>query len=224
MNYQQLPEDFLTKSTVILTEITDTLAQLPKVSGTNFNPDTTALVIIDLVNGFVRQGPLQSPRVHGLIEEISTLVSKFQIAGFPVIAFADCHTENSLEFINFPPHCLKGTTECDLVEELKLGNNDTLINKNSTNGFLEPAFQSWLKAHPLVNNFIVVGDCTDICVEQFTKTLKAYFNMLDQGSRVIVPVNAVETFDLGNHYAELMNVMALYSMMGAGIELVASVE
>ena len=49
--------------------------------------------------------------------------------------------------------------------------------------------------------------------------------MKDNGeARVIVPVDAIDTFDLDLHDADLMNVMAIYSMMGNGIEAVAGIR
>lgn len=37
--------------------------------------------------------------------------------------------------------------------------------------------------------------------------------------RIIVPMNAVETFDLGAHNGDLMNLFALYNMHTCGIEV-----
>jgi hypothetical protein len=34
----------------------------------------------------------------------------------------------------------------------------------------------------------------------------------------------VETYDLGTHNGDLMNVMALYNMLGNGIEVVTELE
>lgn len=48
--------------------------------------------------------------------------------------------------------------------------------------------------------------------------------MQNKKARVIVPVNTVETYDLGLHDGDLMNIMALYNMMINGIEVVAGVE
>ena len=99
-----------------------------------------------------------------------------------------------------------------------------MIFKNSTNGFLEPKFHEWLATHPSVNQFIIVGDCTDICVEQFAITLKTYFNTNNRPSRLIVPIACVETYDLDVHAGDLMNVIALYKMMMNGIEIISHLE
>lgn len=43
-------------------------------------------------------------------------------------------------------------------------------------------------------------------------------------ARVIVPISAVETYDLGYHYAELLNIAALMIMAGNGVEIVKTVK
>lgn len=47
--------------------------------------------------------------------------------------------------------------------------------------------------------------------------------MQNKKVRVIVPLNAVETYDLGIHNGDLMNVMALYNMIINGVEVVRNV-
>ncbi|OPZ83964.1 MAG: hypothetical protein BWY74_04327 [Firmicutes bacterium ADurb.Bin419] len=48
--------------------------------------------------------------------------------------------------------------------------------------------------------------------------------MKNQKYRVIVPVNAVDTYDLGAHNGDLVNVMALYNMIINGIEVVKDIR
>lgn len=215
---------FIEKSIDTLDKILETLRNLPSLKLGELKPESTALIIVDMINAFTRQGCLKSPRVEALIPGIAGLLSLCKKQGIPVIAFGDCHTKDSPEFETYPEHGLAETAESEMVDELKKIGGYTLIPKNSTNGFLEEKFQTWLKEHSHLTTFIIVGDCTDICVEQFAKTLKAYFNMLNRRVRVIVPADAVDTFDLGAHYAELMNVMALFGMMGGGVEVVRTIE
>jgi len=208
--------------------IIDTIEKLPELKLADMvekagGPQNTVLVVVDMINGFAREGALKSERVEALIQEIEKLSRLCDRLGVRKLAFADCHTEASRGFGAYPPHCLKGSSEAELVEELKAVGGYLIVSKNSTNGFLEAEFQEWLKNNQNVNNFIVVGDCTDICVEQFSVALKAYFNIRDMDSRIVVPVNAVDTFDLGLHNGDLMNAMALFMMMGNGVELVSGI-
>ena len=61
----------------------------------------------------------------------------------------------------------KGTKYEDLAAKL-----NEIIEKNSTNGF----FAMDIADYAYLDNFIVVGCCTDICVYQFVLALKTYFN------------------------------------------------
>lgn len=186
--------------------------------------ERTALLIIDMVNGFAREGALASPRVEALIPAIARLQEQAKERGLPILAFGDCHPADSLEFNAYPPHCIQGTTESEMVAELAVVGGYLFIPKNSTNGCIEPAFQSWLAEHPAVDTFVVVGDCTDICILQFALTLKTQFNRQNRVSRIIVPINGVDTFNAPNHDGDLLHVAALNIMIGNGIEVVSQIE
>lgn len=217
-NYNK--QEFIQKSNETLWEILDQLADLPELTLAELPCDKTLFVIVDMINGFAREGLLQSPRVEALIPEITELSKKCDTLGIEKIAFADCHTDASPEFSSYPVHCKTDSTESDVVNEIRVLGGYQLIPKNSTNGFLEPVFQTWLEVHPGIDHFIVVGDCTDICILQFAVTLKTHFNRLNKQSRVIVPMDAVDTYDLGLHNGDLMHVIALFNMMGNGVEVI----
>jgi nicotinamidase-related amidase len=216
--------EFLEKSTGLLAEIFDTLATLPAIRFDDLKEKETALIIVDMINGFVREGALQSPRAETVIPAIESLSKEIDKRSIKKLAFADSHTDKSPEFGAYPTHCLAGTSESEVVDELKRIGGYTLIEKNSTNGFHEEEFKKWLNENQQINTFIITGVCTNICVEQFALTLKTYFNMQNKNARVIVPINTVETYDLGIHDGDLMNTMALYNMIVNGIEVVAEVK
>ena len=211
---------FLNRSVETLGGIFDMLENLPIVQLKDLQSKQTVLVIVDMINGFTREGALMSPRVEELIPGITELSKACDKLEIPKLAFADSHTAESPEFDACPAHCMKGTSESEIVEEIREIGGYTLIPKNSTNGFLEEGFQKWLKENRQINTIVIIGDCTDICVQQFAITLKTWFNMQNEKARVIVPINAVETYDLGLHDADLMNVMALYNMIINGVEVV----
>lgn len=187
----------------------------------------TALVVVDMVNGFVYEGALASPRVAEIAKEIERLNER--TSGFKKVFFIDEHSEKSAEFKSYPKHCVKGTNESELIDELKnehtYEENSTMIPKNSTNGFHAPNFQMWLKENEeSIDNYIVTGCVTDICVLQFCLTLNSYFNEHDMKKRIIVPLNAVETYTGGSHDGDLMNLFSLYNMKINGIEVVDKID
>ncbi|MBP2652894.1 MAG: isochorismatase [Firmicutes bacterium] len=217
-------KEFMKHSMESLEEILAMLMNLPELSIQDLQGSRTALVIVDMVNGFVREGALKSPRVEALIPDIVELVQQCAKAKIKALAFADCHTKVSPEFEAYPVHCMAGTYEAEIVDEIKEIGEYLLIHKNSTNGFFEEEFQKWLKINDGIDTYVITGDCTDICVQQFAITLKTWFNKENRKIRVIVPVNAVETYDLGLHNGDLANVMALYNMINNGIEVVKSIK
>lgn len=216
--------DFLQRSGETLGEIFDMLTKLPVLVKGELQADRTALVIVDMINGFAREGALKSPRVEEIIPEITKLSKVCDELKIAKLAFADCHTAESPEFDAYPVHCMAGTSEGEIVDEIKEAGGYVLIPKNSTNGFLEEEFRKWLPENKQIDTFIITGDCTDLCVQQFAITLKTWFNMQNRKSRVIVPLNAVDTYELGTHNGDLMNVTALYNMITNGIEVVKAVE
>ncbi len=216
--------EFMKRSEQTLGEILDIIDGLNGISLSELTGNQTALIIVDMINGFAREGALKSPRVEELIPEIVKLSENCDKMGIKKLVFADCHTEASPEFGAYPAHCMTGTYEAEVVDEIKEVGGYKLIPKNSTNGFHEEEFRKWLNENPQLNTFIVVGDCTDICVQQFAITLKTWFNKKNQKYRVIVPVNAVDTYDLGAHNGDLVNVMALYNMIINGIEVVKDIR
>jgi len=215
---------FIEESKSTLVDIVDSLNKVESINLEDLENGKTVLVIVDMINGFAKKGALMSPRVDALIPEIERLSKACDIKGIEKIAFADYHNEDSAEFESYIPHCMSNTEECEVVDEIKTIGGYLLINKNSTNGFLEEEFQQWFKGNKEIVNYIVVGDCTDICIQQFTLTVKAWFNKENIKSRIIVPINAVDTYDFEMHNGDLTNIMALYSMSINGVEIVKNVK
>lgn len=189
----------------------------------DFNPQKTVLVIVDVINGFTKEGVMASSKVAEIIPNVRNLMQKVIENDIKVIAFADCHGKNCSEFNNFPPHCIENTSESEVVDELKSIAEYTLIKKNSTNGFHAPDFQKFLEENPQIDTFIVCGDCTDICVMNFCLTLQTKFDQDNKPCRIVIPIDCVETYDAPKHYSELMNIMSLKFMENAGVNIVLSI-
>ncbi|PJI07141.1 MULTISPECIES: isochorismatase family protein [Clostridium] len=202
------------------------LQNLKEINLEEFKKENTVIINVDLINGFCKSGNLSSQRVEKIIPYAVQINNLFK--DYNKIFFVDKHTEKSAEFDAFLPHCIGGTTESEIVDELKdfASENATICEKNSVNGFLCDSYSDWLKNNLDKINMIVVGDVTDICIMNFCLTQKAFFNEKNIKSRIIVPVKAVETFDVDetNHNGDLMNIFALYNMSMNGIEIVKDIK
>ena len=82
-----------------------------------------------------------------------------------------------------------------------------------------------MKDHPALKDsetdaYIITGCCSDICVLQFALTLKTYLNAQNIDKKVIVPKNAIETYNAPGHDAKQMNEVSYNLMKAAGIIVV----
>lgn len=185
----------------------------------------SVLVVIDMTNAFVKKGNLYSDRLRRIINPVMEYADMF--CNFQKIYFLDEHIEDAKEFHDFPPHGMG--QEAKLVDELELlvDEKSIKISKNSINGFFAPDFGDWLENNfKNIFNYIIVGDYTDLGIMQFALSIKAFYNQWNMESNVIIPVNAVETFDLKEtlHDADLMNLFTYYNMELNGIKIVKGIS
>ncbi len=203
------------------------------------SPEEVALMAVDVINGFCHTGPLASLRVAGIVAPIVLLFQNAYACGVRHFIFLhDAHDPQAVEFGSYPAHCVRGSVESAPVPELKalpfFDRLVTMMPKNSVNAGVGTALDGWLDAHPDVRTFIVVGDCTDICVYMLAMHLRTRANAANRPARVIVPANAVDTYDLPveaasqtgafPHDGELLHLIFLYHMRLNGIEVVAAIE
>ena len=197
------------------------LENLKSLSIDNLDLNKTRLFIVDMNNGFAKEGVLSSPRVEEVIEPIADFGKVISSKINTIVAFTDTHDEDAVEFKSYPAHCLRGDMESEVVKEILAIDNLEIIEKNSTNGF----FAIDIEKYKDLDNFIVVGCCTDICVYQFVLTLKTYFNQNNLDKNIIVPMNLVETYDIDMvHSGDFLNTIFLNSMMQNGINVVKEIK
>ena len=161
------------------------------------DPAGVALFAQDMVNGFCYEGSLASPRVAAIVAPVVDLFQRAYALGVRhLILLQDTHTEHAAEFNQFPPHCIRGTSEAQTVDALRalpFASEYLVFKKNS----LHPAFHTdldpWLDTHQDLRTVILVGDCTDLCTYQTATYLKLRANSRDLPRRVVVPADAVKT-------------------------------
>ena len=149
------------------------------------------LIIVDMVNGFVREGSMADSYIEHIIPEIVNEIDDYKNDG--VIFIKDCHEENSIEFSSYPKHCIKGTSESELVNELKKIEDEAIgvYEKNSTSAMFAENFVIDIEKMNNLNEVTIVGCCTDICVLNLAIPLKNYFNQKNKNIEIIVPKNMV---------------------------------
>lgn len=181
--------------------------------------DKTLIVMVDMINGFAKFGPLSSPYVDAMIPQTERFIDAAIARDIPIVSYRDAHPDNTAEFNFFPPHCLDGSDESALVPELE---RPELIDikKNSTNGFLAKNPLSVVADPSSITSVIVIGCVTDICIRDFATTMNKYFQEINQKADVVLIENLVDTFDIeGSHDRQSEHLLALYQMSQAGIKL-----
>ncbi len=199
--------------------------------------EKTAIVSIDVINGFCHEGPLASPRVAAIIQPIVHLFEQAWSAGVRhVLLLQDTHDPAAVEFAQYPPHCVRGSRESEAVPELRalpFYPQIAMFEKNSIHPGLNTGLNAWIDGHPAVTCYIVVGDCTDLCTYQLAMHLRLDANARQIGRRVLLPADCTDTYDLPleaaagigavPHDADVLHRIFLYSMHLNGVEVVASI-
>jgi nicotinamidase-related amidase len=211
--------------------------ELPVVSLSEVISDPARVGVLseDLVKGFCSEGPLSSPRVAGIVPAVVRLFQRAHDLGVRhFLLFQDTHDADAIEFSAYPPHCVRSTAESETIDELKdLPSSHLFVvfPKNSISSSIGTELDTWLEAYPEVTTFIVVGDCTDICVYLVALYLRTRANVLGlRDVRVIVPADCVQTYDMPvetaaqlgilPHDGDLLHSIFLYHMALNGVEVV----
>ena len=213
----------------------------------------TGLVVVDEVNGFATVGagnlapPVENPQVSSMVAETDRLARAFSEHGWPVFAFLDSHEPGKPE-PPYPPHCERGTGEDELVPALAWFHEDanvTLVRKDCINGFVGAtrpdggnALVDWVNASGL-EEMVVVGICTDICVMDFVlSALSARNHDMMPGLRdITVYERGCSTFDLprsvaeelgygatASHPQDVTHYMGLYFMASRGARIAGELK
>lgn len=167
-----------------------------------------ATIVVDVLNGFTREGNLASPRGVAAIPRIEQVIRDRVRAGDQLIFLADTHDPGDLEFRIFPVHCVRGSHEAEVVDELQpYLKGAHLVRKRRYSGFFETNLDAILRElHPEL--VTVVGLDTDICV------LHTVADLRNRDFAVVVPADAVATFDAPGHPGDEVQRWALAHMQG----------
>lgn len=179
------------------------------------------LINVDMINGFVKKGAMADSYIEHIIPEHIKLMKQIKEERGAIAIIKDTHKENCREFNRYPAHCIEGTEEAQLIEELEQFEKDAFVYpKNSTSTIYAPNFLKDIDKMVKLKEVIIIGCCTDICVLNLAIPLQNYFDQKDRNVQIIIPKNAVETYDAPHHKREEYNEMAFKLMAQAGISLI----
>lgn len=156
------------------------------------------LIVVDMVNGFVYNGPLHDIECSKIIPRQKEIIDDYLDNGDLVVFIKDTHTKDSTEFSRMPIHCLENTDESELVPELReyVGRDNVItINKNSTSFNEVPEFRDLITNLVNLKRVDEIGVCTDICDFNGIMGLANRLNQENRDVSIYVHEDAVATFN-----------------------------
>ena len=149
-----------------------------------------AVIVIDMLRGFLEEGhPLYCGLgARTIIPRVAALLAREEKKGSAIFFIADCHGPDDPEFNVFPPHCMMGSAEAEVIPELYHYAASTTITKQRYSGFFETTLETTLKKIK-PDKLIICGVCTDICV------MHTVADARNRDYAVEVPADCVASFD-----------------------------
>jgi nicotinamidase-related amidase len=136
-----------------------------------FEPDSTAVVVVDMQNGFCHpDGSLYAPGSEAAIEPIAELVGRAREAGAQLVFTRDVHPPEQFEdahyydeFARWGEHVVEGTWETEIVEELDVREGDHVVTKHTYDAFYRTDLEGFLDTHKL-RDLLICGTLANVCV------------------------------------------------------------
>ncbi len=148
------------------------MATIPNGETTmTFEPDRTAVVVVDMQNGFCHpEGSLYAPASEDAIEPCVDLVDRAREADATVVYTRDVHTDEQFEdahyydeFERWGEHVLEGSWDAELIEQLQSREPDLAIEKHTYDAFHETQLDGWLSARG-IDDLLICGTLANVCV------------------------------------------------------------
>jgi nicotinamidase-related amidase len=125
---------------------------------------STALLIVDMLNDFVKPGaPLRVEGAEALVPAIQRAIAAARQAGSLVLYLCDSHRPDDREFRAWPAHAVRGSEGAQVIEELKPGPDDPVVEKRRFSGFFGTELDMVLRERG-IRRLVLTGILTDICV------------------------------------------------------------
>ena len=185
-----------------------------------------AVFLIDMNVGFCEKGNLADPSIKAIVPNIIPIIDAIMRKGEGFFVVNDAHNENSIELKRYADHC-HNEEESRTIKELAIYEEyaNRTFYKNSTCALFAPGMMDMLMEMVNLKRVVIVGCCTDICIQNFAIALRNFFDELNMDVEIIVPKNAVETFHIPEVHDRKVNNERAYTVMeNTGITLVKTMK
>ena len=169
---------------------------------------------------------MADPSIKAIVPNIIPIIDAIMRKGEGFFVVNDAHNENSVELKRYAGHC-HNEEESRTIKELAIYEEyaNRIFYKNSTCALFAPGMMDMLMDMINLKTVVIVGCCTDICIQNFAIALRNFFDELNMDVEIIVPKNAVETFHIPEiHDREENNKRAYTVMENTGITLVKTMK
>jgi len=174
-----------------------------------------AVLVSDMLRGFLEEGyPLYcGPLSRRIIPNVQKLLEQELAKGSKIFYLCDHHHADDPEFDMFPPHCIQGTPEAEVIPELSAYPGKVIPKKTYSLYFGTTLEEELEKLKP--ETVVVCGVCTHICV------LHGVSESRVRHYPVEVPVDCVASFDEKAHTWALDY---MEKVLGAKLTRVSAIE
>ncbi len=177
---------------------------------TDFNPATTALLVVDMLKDFFDDGgAMVLEGGKALYAPHQKLLAAARAARMPVFWLNQSLPPDDSLFEMRAVHCLAGSWGAEVVDELPVEESDIVIPKRRYSGFFQTTLDLALRERG-IDTVIVTGVVTNICVRSTVHD--AFFLRY----KVLVPqdlvmatspqAQEVTLYDIDTHYGDVTNL------------------
>jgi nicotinamidase-related amidase len=180
------------------------------------DPARTALVVVDMQNGFVRVGGgLLVPSAAATIPVINRLLEFARAHGIRVIYSQDTHRDGDPEWRIWPEHAREGSWGWEIVDELAPARDDIILRKLRYDAFYGTPLDHLLRLWG-ITSLLICGTVANIGVHYTAAS--AALRWYD----VVIPhdaISALDPFDLESSLRQTAFVFAGRITTAAGIRV-----
>jgi nicotinate phosphoribosyltransferase len=156
-----------------------------------------AVLVSDMLRGFLEEGhPLYcGTEARNIIPNVKRLLERELKRNSKIFYACDHHVPDDPEFTMFPPHCIEGTAEAEIIPELSPYPGEVIPKRTFSSFYNTPLDEKLEALKP--ETIVICGVCTHICV------LQAVIDARNRGYEVEIPVDCVASFDKRAHFFAL---------------------
>jgi nicotinamidase-related amidase len=180
------------------------------------DPDTTALLVIDMQNDFVKQGGgLLVPEAEATVPAIKGLLDLARTSRMRVLYSQDTHRPGDREWEIWPAHCREGSWGWEIITELAPAGSETVVRKITYDAFYGTPLDHLLRLWG-VCTLVICGTVANMSV-QYTAASAAL-----RSYAVVIPrdgISALEPFDLEASLRQTAFVLAGQVTTAEGVRL-----